>query len=49
MDESILKAKGLPKEKMAGKNKDYAISLTEVVKKIGLPQSYVNEVDSWSR
>ncbi len=39
----------LRKEKLAGKNKDYAISLTEVAKKIGLPQSYVNEVESWSK
>lgn len=39
----------LPKEKLAGKNKEYAISLTEVAKKIGLPQSYVDEVDSWSK
>ena len=39
----------LPKEKLVGKNKDYAISLSEVAKKIGLPQSYINEVDSWSK
>lgn len=39
----------LPKGRLAGRNKDYAISLTEVAKKIGLPQSYVNEVHSWAK
>ena len=39
----------LPKEKLVGKNKEYAISLTLVAKKIGLPAPYVAEVESWSK
>ena len=37
----------LPLEKLEGKNKEYALSLARIAKKIGLPTEYVLEIEQW--
>ena len=37
----------LPIEKLAGHNREYAKSLAAIARKIGLPEGYVAEIESW--
>jgi hypothetical protein len=37
----------LPMEKLSGKNSEYAKALSIVARKIGLPEEYVREVETW--
>lgn len=34
-------------DKVSGRNSDYARSLAEVAQRIGLPQGYIKEINSW--
>ncbi len=39
----------LPRDKLIGKNREYAKSLTQIATKVGLPESYIIEINSWSK
>ncbi len=38
----------LPVAKLTGQNKEYARSLSQVAKKIGLPSEYIKEIEKWT-
>ena len=38
----------LPMENLSGKNVQYARALALVAKKVGLPSSYIKEIESWT-
>lgn len=37
----------LPIEKLSGQNREYAKSLATIARKIGLPEEYVTQIESW--
>lgn len=37
----------LPDSNLSGQNREYAKSLAAVAKKVGLPEEYIREVESW--
>ena len=38
----------LPMEKVSGSNREYAISLALAARKVGLPDDYIDEIETWS-
>ena len=38
----------LPIDKLSGRNRDYAASLAVTASKIGLPEEYVKEIQTWA-
>lgn len=39
----------LPKEKLAGKNSNYAAQLAKTARDVGLPQAYIQEIETFTR
>ena len=37
----------LPMDKLSGSNEEYAISLAIAARKIGLPEEYIGEIETW--
>ena len=39
----------LPTDKLSGSNSDYAAKLAQVAENLGLPDTYIREIESWKR